>query len=173
MFKECFNNVFVMNINDICPNKCADNGECIEDVGCVCEPSYITHDCSQLVKCKNDCNNHGICLNSAKCSCYYGWTGTTCSEIIPCPNNCTSIEHGSCQADMTCNCITGYSGIDCSEHNNEGEDPFKALLNLQALEISDQQADILKEEFHCPNACSENGLCDQVKKKCECFVKLY
>jgi hypothetical protein len=159
-----------MNVNDICPNNCAGRGECRDDAGCLCEAGFITHDCSMAIKCKDDCNKHGTCLNSARCSCFNGWTGNTCLDIIPCPNNCTSIEHGSCQSDMTCKCSEGYSGIDCSEgHGSDGEDPFKALLNLQALEISEQQAEAAKEEYHCPENCSGNGLCNQAEKKCDCF----
>jgi hypothetical protein len=164
-----------MNVNDLCPNKCSDNGECKETFGCTCKPTYITHDCSMTIKCKEDCNNHGVCLNTAKCSCYNGWTGNLCSEAIPCPRNCTSIDHGICQADRTCQCKEGYKGEDCSEHidDKQKDDPFKALLNLQAEQISEASAEVMKDEFECPNACSDHGLCDVVNKKCVCDVKYY
>jgi hypothetical protein len=171
MFKECFNNVFVMNVNEMCPNKCSGNGDCKDIIGCACKPGYITHDCSMTIRCRDECNKHGTCLNTAKCSCFNGWSGETCADVIPCPGNCTSIENGLCQADKTCKCNEGYSGADCSVDNEgDAEDPFNALLNLQALEISEEQAELLKEEYHCLDGCSDNGLCDQVNKKCVCFV---
>uniref|UniRef100_A0A8C1PLH2 Tenascin N n=1 Tax=Cyprinus carpio TaxID=7962 RepID=A0A8C1PLH2_CYPCA len=90
-----------------CPNKCNDNGHCV-DGRCVCYEGYTGHDCSQLT-CPNECNDKGNCVDG-KCVCLSGFSGEDCS-IATCPNDC--IGNGLC-VDGQCICDEGFFGIDCS-----------------------------------------------------------
>lgn len=139
MYKQCFDSSFSMNINDICPNQCSNNGDCSETLGCICNAPYITNDCSQIIKCKEDCSKNGVCHNNAKCACYAGWSGDICNTMIHCPRNCTDISHGICQSDSTCKCNEGYKGNDCSESlSGEPIDPFAVLNSMQYDKMNQQ-----------------------------------
>jgi hypothetical protein len=157
MYKQCFNDVFILNVNDICPVKCQNQGECKDEIGCVCNPGFSSHDCSEKVKCKDDCSKNGLCHNNAKCGCFPGFTGVVCNTIIPCPRNCTDFANGVCQIDSTCKCNAGFTGNDCSEYTIVGnntrseDDPFKALTMITAKKL----------KFICPNDCNNNGVCNE------------
>ena len=178
MHKECYNKTYIMNINDICPNKCSEKGTCDDTIGCKCNAEYILHDCSMKMKCKSDCSNNGICHSSGRCNCYFGWSGNICESLIPCPGNCTSSENGYCQIDTTCKCNAGFTGKDCSDLTIIGkeellsEDPFKALTELQAEEIAKETAEILTQQSSCKNDCSRHGVCDKYNKVCKCDVNI-
>ena len=168
MYKRCFNDVFILNINDLCPDSCRGQGECKKEIGCVCSPGFSSHDCSEKVKCKDDCSNHGLCHNNAKCGCFPGFTGVVCNNIIPCLRNCTDFANGVCQNDATCKCKPGFTGKDCSEYTTIGnntlkeEDPFKSLTAITAKKIRTVTA------ISCPKGCSNHGKCNTTIGVCSC-----
>lgn len=166
MYKQCFNNVFVMNINNLCPNKCMGNGECKELIGCVCNPTFIYHDCSMIVKCKDDCNKNGVCHNNAKCACFPGWSGPQCNSLVSCSRNCTSIDNGSCQTDTTCKCKSGYSGNDCSINSNKTIDIMQTITKLNSEKIKIKNSEIHSDI--CLNNCTNNGDCNYTTGNCTC-----
>jgi len=178
MYVQCFKNVMIMNINDICPNKCSTRGDCKELIGCLCNPGFTGHDCSRQIKCKEDCNNNGICHNNAKCGCYPGWSGIVCNTMIGCPRNCTDSANGICQQDSTCKCKPGFEGLDCSDFTTIGndavvKDPFKLLTSIKGNEI---KQDLVKSNFteskliSCQNNCSNHGTCNNMTGICICEV---
>ena len=69
-----------VNINDCDPNRCANNGECIDGVNdftCVCEQGFTGQRCQHKIDyCDADpCQNGGTCKNtetSAVCECRPG-----------------------------------------------------------------------------------------------------
>jgi hypothetical protein len=175
MYKQCFDNTFIMNINDICPNKCSNKGECkeTEKIGCVCNQGYTDHDCSLIIKCKEDCSKNGLCHNNGKCGCYPGWNGVICHTLIPCPNNCTDADHGICQKDSSCLCKSGFNGTDCSNIlSNVTITPFREVADMQIKNLKIERNTTNNVTFRCPNDCSNHGKCDTVNKKCDCDVLL-
>jgi hypothetical protein len=183
MYKRCFKNVYILNINDICPNKCGGLGECKEVIGCVCKKNHISNDCTERVKCKDDCNNNGVCHNNAKCGCFPGWNGVLCRTLIPCAKNCTDFNSGVCQPDSTCKCKPGFAGKDCSTltivgNNTDSKmDPFKALTALSAkkIKIDKKKLDSYSNKHPkknktrlCPNGCNGHGSCNFKTGKCTC-----
>ena len=115
LYQYCFNDIFIMNVNDWCPNKCNSKGICKKELGCACNIGFTEHDCSMRTKCKKDCSGNGFCNNNAKCGCYLGFTGPSCEVNLNCPKNCTSIDNGQCTQNGTCVCKDGFGGTDCSE----------------------------------------------------------
>ncbi len=176
MYKRCFNDIFIMNLNDICPNTCSDNGTCNKSTGCICNPGYNLHDCSLQSKCKSNCNQNGFCHNNAKCACYPGWLGIECSTQISCPKNCTTTDNGLCQSDSTCKCNPGYTGDDCGElttvgnESNMGKDPFSTLTAIEGKRIDDllKANNITGNGTNCYNNCSNHGKCDMETLECKC-----
>ncbi len=116
LHQTCYNDVFIMNINDVCPNKCSGKGVCKKEIGCACNLGFTEHDCSAKTKCIKDCSNHGICHNNAKCGCFPGFTGPYCDVNLNCPKNCTSLDNGVCSNNGTCICRPGFSGPSCDQY---------------------------------------------------------
>jgi len=114
--KNCTNDLFTLNVDEICPNDCSGNGSCLENIGCICKTGFVTNDCSISIKCKKDCNKNGICHNNGKCGCFAGWFGSACESSINCQKNCTSFDNGICQADGKCLCKEGFEGEDCANY---------------------------------------------------------
>lgn len=180
MNKECFNDLYVLKINDMCPNSCSGNGQCRSKFGCECKNDFIQHDCSLKIKCKDDCNKNGICKSNAKCDCFPGWKDLTCGIVVNCPKNCTSTESGVCQLDGTCKCNKGYLGKECSNNTNLlNVDPIEGLINLNNKNIN-KKNDELKSSYNttieispssCKNDCSGHGECNLLLKSCTCKVK--
>ena len=185
MYKHCYNNTLIFNINELCPNKCNRNGECKDQIGCVCNPTFGTHDCSITIKCKEDCNKNGLCHNNAKCGCFPGWGGSTCNSLIDCAKNCTSSENGICQTDRTCKCKDGYTGNDCSERTNNktDADALQILANEAAKDVNSKNKELAKDSvilsqglgisnttanISCLNNCGGNGQCNYTTGNCSC-----
>ena len=136
MMEKCFNDLFILNLNNPCPNSCSGNGECKDKIGCVCKKNFISNDCSMKKKCKEDCNRNGICLNNGKCGCFSGWSGITCDYLINCPKNCTAKDNGFCELNGKCKCNIGYSGEDCSENTtNKNPNPLNIFIDLNVNKI--------------------------------------
>jgi hypothetical protein len=177
MYKKCYNNVVVMNVNDLCPNKCSNNGECKNIVGCVCNSGWIYHDCSFRTKCQDDCNNHGQCKNTGKCSCYPGYSGLTCGGFIDCPLNCTDSSNGLCQNNGQCKCNEGYTGLDCANYsgpiNKTHTDPIAELTSVRSELRQEQQVTNQTNTTSCINNCTNNGECDTANGKCICKNGFY
>lgn len=114
MFKACFNSVQVINISDICPNRCSRHGTCSNQLGCFCDKGFILGDCSLQVQCYGGCSQRGECLSSGLCLCYPGYKGLDCSQEVNCLRNCTDSVHGTCGVGGLCDCKDGFSGEDCS-----------------------------------------------------------
>ena len=176
MYEECFNDIFVFNTNENCPNKCTNKGKCTS-TGCECDVGFTTHDCSLKVKCRDDCSNNGQCHNNAKCGCYPGWSGVTCLTKINCPRNCTAEINGLCQADSQCKCNPGFNGTDCGISNKT--DTTEPLLALTLIKTKEIKADPISKEItknvtisSCPNDCSGKGSCNTTTLKCNCNVRL-
>lgn len=178
LYKQCFSDIITMNVEDLCPNKCSSKGECKEFIGCVCEPGYITHDCSMDIKCKDDCSKNGICRNSAKCSCFPGWSGVVCNTLISCPRNCTDYSNGVCQLDGKCKCNQNYTGDDCSVNlSQNSSNPLQELTNLRSQIIENELQDLADNSPFlnhpidvpsCPNNCSGHGNCTVETSTCNC-----
>ncbi len=152
MYKKCFNDLFFMDIKDICPNNCVPpqkksiKGTCNPQIGCLCFGA-TDHDCSVVMKCKSDCHDNGMCQSTGKCGCYPGWNGKyyyskllgeTCNGKINCPRNCTSAVHGSCQLDGKCRCNKDYTNVYCSEKVVTAPSPAKALAASTKKSASDK-----------------------------------
>lgn len=136
-----------INVDDICPNQCSDNGHCLENIGCICKTGFITNDCSIQIKCKDDCNNKGICYNNGKCGCFPGWEGSTCETKINCPKNCTSFENGICLPNGKCQCKNGFEGVDCSNFKLIKKDDIKSdIVFTNFNELNTRQIKYSKQE---------------------------
>lgn len=136
LHQYCYNDVFIMNIVDFCPNKCDSHGVCKKELGCACNTGYSDHDCSVKTKCKNDCSNNGYCHNNAKCGCFPGFSGPYCQVNLNCPKNCTSLDNGNCSNNGTCICKEGYSGLDCAESSSCDVIYVPRNFNLTNINIS-------------------------------------
>ena len=132
----CYNDVFIMNINENCPSKCSGNGVCKKELGCACNIGFTEHDCSMKTKCKKDCSNHGFCHNNAKCGCFPGFTGPHCEVNLNCPKNCTSIDNGYCALNSTCVCKLGYTGPACDKLSSNDIKFFKEKSKKIVLDTS-------------------------------------
>uniref|UniRef100_A0A8C1LJY1 Fibronectin type-III domain-containing protein n=1 Tax=Cyprinus carpio TaxID=7962 RepID=A0A8C1LJY1_CYPCA len=80
-----------------------------ETCGCICEPGWKGHDCSEF-SCPNDCNKRGRCFNG-QCVCEEGFSGEDCS-IKTCLSDCYG--RGQC-VEGKCICFANFAGEDCSE----------------------------------------------------------
>ena len=136
LYQFCYNDVFIMNVNENCPNKCSSKGICKKEFGCACNIGYTEHDCSMRTKCKNDCSGNGSCNNNAKCGCYPGFTGPYCQVNLHCPKNCTSLDNGHCSQKGTCICKEGYGGADCSKITSCDVLYVPTNFNISDLNIS-------------------------------------
>jgi len=140
MYKQCFNNMYIMNVDDECPLNCSSHGTCKKELGCACTMPFIEHDCSIEIRCKEDCNEHGKCHSNGKCGCFPGWGGDLCNSGIPCSNNCTSETNGICQPDSTCKCNPNYSGQSCeNKKGQKGFDTFKNLIKTNQDKLNKQE----------------------------------
>ena len=100
-----------------CPNKCSNQGWCLDNNKCGCYDGFWGEDCSQpsyidVKDCGYYCNilngvNPGVCTYDHsednkryfKCQCNAGWTGYYC-EFAVCENDCN--YNGNCVAPGTC-----------------------------------------------------------------------
>jgi hypothetical protein len=140
MYRKCFNDIYTMNIKNLCPLNCLNRGVCKEEIGCVCKPPFIEHDCSLKIKCQQECNEHGLCHSNGKCGCYSGWSGLVCDKAIPCLHNCTSEMNGICQPDSTCKCKPEYTGSYCQERKgSKDNDMMKRIIEKNQKKLDHQE----------------------------------
>ena len=156
--KKCFNDIYKMNITNLCPNNCNYNGFCNKKIGCICYESFFESDCSKKVICQNDCNKRGKCLLNGKCDCNKFYTGKNCEINLGCIKNCTSEKNGFCNMEKNiCICNQGFEGEYCqnqvnqslfefnfNETKNEKEKENKVLMNEQQILIQEYTKELNK-----------------------------
>ena len=151
MYRKCFNDIYIMNVNDPCPLNCSNQGSCKPGLGCVCKPPFIKNDCSLKIQCHQDCTGHGQCNSNGKCGCFAGWSGIVCDAPVNCLHNCTSEMNGICQTDATCKCNPGYSGAYCQEKAGQKDnDLLKSIINKNQNQLNKQEMKLSnRSEISC------------------------
>ena len=104
---------------------CSSQGECVDNDTCVCNSTYLGHECeTQVATCSSIsstnssvCSGHGNCMANDVCDCQIGWIGSDCQY-----HNCFGKEqtdptacggNGQCVNYDTCNCNSGWVGSEC------------------------------------------------------------
>ncbi|KAL4240085.1 Coagulation factor 5/8 C-terminal domain [Mactra antiquata] len=124
--QQGFEGDYCETVLDDCDSlQCGENGTCVKQGTCLCQPGYTGVDCSVEIECSNSlCNYHGYCIfgqNGHTCICEQDYTGETCNMLTynNCNNTPCNIEHTiECIDDIdtyTCICHTGWQGINCDE----------------------------------------------------------
>ncbi|XP_071322842.1 tenascin isoform X3 [Trachinotus anak] len=131
-----------------------------ETCGCVCEPGWKGHNCTEP-ECPGNCQDRGHCVDG-KCECFKGFSGEDCTLVV-CPVDCG--DHGRC-VGAVCVCSDGYFGEDCSQ--------TKCLNNCLGRGHCDDGDCVCDEpwtgfdcsELICPKDCYDRGRC--VNGTCFC-----
>ena len=141
--QECYEDMYAMNITEICPNECSGNGKCNENVGCVCDEGFYGVDCMKRVTCRDDCNGKGVCMINGGCSCEEGFKGKFCELEVKC--KCVDEKHGECDSNGICKCKEGYEGEDCGKEILQSKSK-NVLLEIKRKEDSNEEGENTTEE---------------------------
>ncbi|KAM3915579.1 tenascin-N-like [Leptodactylus fuscus] len=144
-----------------CPNKCANNGVCVNGV-CQCAVGFTGPACREKL-CLPPCGRNGKCVNGI-CQCARGFTGPTCSEKL-CIPGCG--DNGKC-VNGVCQCARGFSGPTCSEKLciPACSDNGKCVNGV--CQCAAGFTGPTCSEKDCIPDCGENGKC--VNGVCQCNV---
>ena len=141
--QECYEDMYAMNITEICPNECSGNGKCNENVGCVCDEGFYGVDCMKRVTCRDDCNGKGVCMINGGCSCEEGFKGKFCELEVKC--KCVDEKHGECDSNGICKCKEGYEGEDCGKEILQSKSK-NVLLEIKRKEDNNEEGENTTEE---------------------------
>ena len=95
-----------------CPNDCNNQGTCVADDVCICQPGFSGETCSFPDRCGDGVINPGEQCDDGNLADGDGCSAACQLEPSCPPNDCG--EFGTCAANDVCVCDTGFSGELCT-----------------------------------------------------------